>query len=413
MPEITSVISASTTTEFPYDTVLDEFHRVGKHCVSHDILTALDKVRATLPGGSGSPAQIGLLTRFLDIALDKYDDRYDYPTYVALSLLPLPGAENPPPRGASAEGQRDRLVVQLVGDALRFELAVADGRTDLLPQLRPEARTVEKRCRLALRAIRPALGRIGLAADVAGGGDQLDPVTEARGICAAIEADLSPTERRTLRLSMLPVWVVHDEYLFIRVLQSFETTYALIAVQLLAATAALSDGDSAGAIRRLAVAGAALSESAPLFSLLATMQVAAFHTFRAYTEGASAIQSRNYKIVESLCRKPDRPRLDSAAYHSVPEVRARVLAGQATFDEAVEVAVADGRLGADGRAELELAMHGFATALLQWRQTHYSLAVRMLGERSGTGYTEGTPYLREGRKIPVFCAFAPPPEDGR
>lgn len=412
MPEITSVISASTTTEFPYDMVLDEFHRVGKHSVSNEVLTALDKLRASLPGVSGSLPHIGLLTTFLDIALDKYDDRYDYRSYVALSLLPLPGAENPPPRDESAEGQRDRLVVHLIGDALRFELAVTDGRTDLLPQMRPDARTVGKRCRLGLRAIRPALSRIGLAAPAAGR-DKPDPVTEAREICAAIEADLTPAEQRTLRLSILPVWVVHDEYLFIRVLQSFETTYALIAVQLQAAIAALSRGDSAGATRRLALAESALNESAPLFSLLATMQVAAFHTFRAYTEGASAIQSRNYKTVESLCRKPDQPRLDSAAYHSVPEVRVRVLAGQATFDEAVEVAVADGRLDSAGRADLERAMKDFAATLLQWRQTHYSLAVRMLGERSGTGYTEGTPYLREVRKIPVFCAFHPAPEDHR
>jgi len=26
----------------------------------------------------------------------------------------------------------------------------------------------------------------------------------------------------------------------------------------------------------------------------------------------------------------------------------------------------------------------------------------MLGDRSGTGYTEGTPYLRDVRSIPVF-----------
>ena len=49
-------------------------------------------------------------------------------------------------------------------------------------------------------------------------------------------------------------------------------------------------------------------------------------------------------------------------------------------------------------------MKGFAHALLRWRNTHYRLAVRMLGEASGTGYTEGTPYLKAVRTIPVFLA---------
>ena len=48
------------------------------------------------------------------------------------------------------------------------------------------------------------------------------------------------------------------------------------------------------------------------------------------------------------------------------------------------------------------AMDIFTSAVLKWRRTHYSIAVRMLGERSGTGYTEGTPYLRSVRKIPIF-----------
>ena len=35
-----------------------------------------------------------------------------------------------------------------------------------------------------------------------------------------------------LLLTLLPVYTVHDEYLFLRVLQRFETTFALIAVHL-------------------------------------------------------------------------------------------------------------------------------------------------------------------------------------
>ncbi len=49
-------------------------------------------------------------------------------------------------------------------------------------------------------------------------------------------------------------------------------------------------------------------------------------------------------------------------------------------------------------------MQAFEAALLKWRQSHYRLAVKMLGERRGTGYTEGVPYLGKVRALPVFAA---------
>ena len=51
-------------------------------------------------------------------------------------------------------------------------------------------------------------------------------------------------------------------------------------------------------------------------------------------------------------------------------------------------------------------MREFAVTLLRWRRTHYRIAVRMLGERTGTGYTEGAPYLKSVQAIPVFSSVA-------
>ena len=105
---------------------------------------------------------------------------------------------------------------------------------------------------------------------------------------------------------------------------------------------------------------------------------------------ASAIQSRNYKLVESLCSRPSPSRLDSPTYRSVPDVRERVLAGQPTLDET------------EHDFEVRAARETFEAALAHWRNSHYKLAVRLLGERRGTGYTEGVPYLNEVRALPVF-----------
>jgi tryptophan 2,3-dioxygenase len=169
---------------------------------------------------------------------------------------------------------------------------------------------------------------------------------------------------------------------------------------------ALSDGEAALAVQCILGAARALHEAASLWSLVATMRVEAFQTFREFTEGASAIQSRNYKLVESLCRRPDAVRLDSAAYCSVPEVRQRVLAGQVTLDEAFQAVRASGVFRSAEVDDLEEAMREFAATLLRWRRTHYRIAVRFLGERTGTGYTEGAAYLKAAQAIPVFSSVA-------
>ena len=391
LPELAPWLSSPDPETFPYDAVVTEFHRAGKHFVAYELLALLDAVRAALPGGSDPGSR--QLARFLDIALDKWDGRYDNPSYLAVDLLPLPGTGE-----GSVAWQRDRLVAMLVADTLRFELAAADRRTVLLPQMRPDLRIVAKRCRLGLRAVAPALARQGLAVDF----DASDPLTAAREVCRVVADDMRPAEARTLRLTMLPVSLVHDEHMFIRMLQSYETTFALMAVELEAAVAALADGRAEAAVRAITAAERALREAAPLWSLVATVQREAFLAFREFTEGASAIQSRSYKRVESLCRHPDPARLDSAAYHSVPELRARVLAGEPSLDETLTAARASGRLAAEEDDRVRSAMDALETALLKWRQSHYRLAVQMLGERRGTGYTEGVPYLERTRRLPVF-----------
>jgi tryptophan 2,3-dioxygenase len=392
-------LSTREADRFPFDAVVAEFHRVGKHVVGGELLEALAAARAALPEARDSEAGSVLLSRFLDTALDKWDGRYANPTYLALSLLPLPTVGEPDQDIATTEGQFDRLFVHLVADVARFEIAAADGTTDLLPHMRPDARTTAKRCRLALQIVGPAARRLGLGDGI----DVDDPITGARRLCENLAADLSIEDRRTLQLTMLPVSLIHDEYQFIRALQAFESTFALIAVQLDRAIRALSAGEHHEATEHIRAAEQALREAAPLFSLVATMQVEAFHTFREFTDGASAIQSRNYKLVESLCRRPGKVRLDSAAYQSVPEVRQRVLAGQMTMDDVYQEARAAGCL----TDELEAAMRAFAATLQRWRRTHHGIAARMLGEKAGTGYTEGSAYLKSVQSIPVFLSLAP------
>jgi len=117
-----------------------------------------DKVLADLDQARES---VRLLAKFLDTALDKWDGRYDYRTYLALDMLPLPGTAGTDQDPVAAQRLHDRLVVQLTADAVRFELDVLDGQTQRFPQQRPDSATVAKRFRLALRATEPLNRRFG------------------------------------------------------------------------------------------------------------------------------------------------------------------------------------------------------------------------------------------------------------
>ncbi len=384
---------------FPYDAVVAAFHGVGKHFVSRDLLEELDRVRRGVP--RGCPAH-RTLAAFLDTALDKFDGRYDNPSYLALEQLGLPGADGCPDPGHAAH-RRDRLTALLMADVLRFELATLHGCIDLMPELRPNERIVGKRCRHALRALLPVLERLGIDVEV----DPDDPMGTGHRVCRAVFADAGAEERRTVQLTGIPVSLVHDEYMFIRSLQAYETTLALIGVQLGAAVAALSRGDAATAAGQLRAAAAIMAESSPFWSLTATMQPEAFLRFREWTDGASAIQSRSYKRVESRCRRPDRERLDSPAYESVPEVREAVIAGQPNIDQALDTAIESGLLTPEGHTEISAAMDAFEAAIMKWRKTHVSIAMRMLGERRGTGGSAGVAYLEEARTISLFAGSCP------
>ena len=80
------------------------------------------------------------LEKFLDVVLDKYDDRYNYLTYTALSLLehvrpPMPDDADP----ALVQHVHDVTVCSIISDALRFELNQLEGGETFLPELPPDA----------------------------------------------------------------------------------------------------------------------------------------------------------------------------------------------------------------------------------------------------------------------------------
>lgn len=193
------------------------------------------------------------------------------------------------------------------------------------------------------------------------GVDADDPTGTADRVQRAVLSDATAAERRTLRLTAIPVSTVHDEYMLIGALQSYEVVFAQIAVELTAAIAALAGVEAALAARAIRSAGTTLREASPLWSLVATMQAPP----------------------RARPRRPADDRRDRAQRDHGATAAPRC-AGHA----------GRGHEGVRGRRRQ------LANDASQHRG-------RMLGERRGTGYTEGVAYLEPVRAIPLFAPGCP------
>lgn len=375
----------------PMAEILQAFHDYGKQFVDKALLQRLDGVRQRLAASQLlANTWIGAALATL---LDKYDDKYDYYSYLALDLL------NWEENATGNEALLDWRLTLLTFDIMRFEFAALSGNENWLPRIPSDEKLASMRGRRLLRAMQAALER-----------QQLTPhnvesgvITEISNLWSQIDARMSETDRLRLNYSLLPVDKVHDEYLFLRILQTFETVFSWLAVSL-NQVIRLGTTDIHQSHHLIERCHQRLCEASLLFPLLSSLRVEAFRDFRTHTEGASAIQSHSYKTVESLCRTPSKERINSIAYISVPEVRNRVLQQSETIDSVYLNMGQTASISPSDLAVFSQAMNAFEFELKKWRQSHYGIAVKMLGVSPGTGYTEGTPYLNEVRHIAVFEA---------
>ncbi len=394
-------LSNPDTTTFPYAWVVDQIQFTGKHFLAQQLR---DDLTSALALRTAKSANRGQLISFILNTLDKHEDRFCYASYLGLNVFDLPSLDHPVEQSDFAQPKCDRITLGITADLIKFELSAHAGSSPKFLLRPPDRALAGKRLHLALRAMTPALGRSAIY-------QVHDLKLSARGadrVRWAVESEISLQERRSIELTMLPVYVEHDEYLFIRILQACETFFALIGSQLRGALSAYGRGEIEHGNHFLGQCERAFCESMAYFSLVATMRPEAFANFRQYTEGASAIQSENYKLIESLCREPDHDRLASAAYSQVPRIRRRIIAGQHTIGSAVAQLLAEDSYGPRERQKVLVAVTGLGRSFARWRQTHFRLATRLLGAAPGTGYTEGVPYLARSKAIPVIPALGLP-----
>ncbi|MCX4808292.1 tryptophan 2,3-dioxygenase family protein [Streptomyces sp. NBC_01214] len=379
-------------------TVTQEVRRTGKHFLPQPLLLRLSEIR-----GHRAADRTPHLQAFLDCMLDKHEGRYWNRTYLSLPLLELllgETGEAPDP---------NRMATLLISDVIRFETQTEtparEPREPREPQEAREAResvdrdppdpvTLRKRLHHALRFVAHDLDGPDADALVSAGAHA--PWSRWADIAELLPRPTATEAGHWFDLTVQPVYVLHDEYFFIRALQAHEMIFTAIAADVRAAIEALRAGRLDAAADHVDRAAGLFDRASALFRMVATMRPGHFSAFRQFTQGASAIQSEQYKRFEILCGLPTAARMRSAAFTSVPSVRGEA-EGEA-HDTVVRAYLDLRRSARFDEAEwnrFRNALGGLEERHQRWKSTHRSLAARMLGGAHGSGYTAGVPYLAE------------------
>ncbi|MHA6781629.1 tryptophan 2,3-dioxygenase family protein [Pseudonocardia saturnea] len=345
--------------------VAAQVRATGRHHLGEPLLAALEDLQHRHRGHDA------FLDAYLDCILARRQDRFGNQTYLALPLLDRILAD------PSSDLDPERLSALLVADVIRHEA-------------------------------RPA------SLERTGPTTQRKRIQHAARIVAAIDPDSCPVPPRTtagewLALTVQPVSTEHDEYFFIRALQTHELVFTTLTAELHRATRALRHGRIGAATAAVGRANVVFERATLLFRMVATMRAADFHAFRVYTDGASAIQSEAYKRFELACGRPAAARLASDAFTNVPAVRAEA-SRQDNLSDAYLDLRRQGRVDPAAGAALEAATAELEAAHQRWKTTHHGLASKILDEAPGSGHTTGAPYLRECLGNRLFTAATP--DDG-
>ena len=367
--------------------VMREIRWVGTHALDPAVLADLATIRDRQAGRDP------MLDAFLECALAKHDGRYWNRTYLCLPVLERLS------EGPDAPLDPVALAALLAADVVRHELCASRRGKQVTPIDRPDGRTLHARVRHAARFKSANLGAA-LATDLLAAVAH-DPEAGLPEILAALPVPPAPWAADWLELTVLPVSTVHDEFFFIRALQAHEMVYTVAARRIGEAAAAVTDGrpeEAAGLVDQAAVM---VERGQSLFRMVATMRYEAFHTFREFTQGASAIQSEQYKRFELRCWTPAPERLASPAFDSVPAVRAELGENRGSLMGAWLDADRE-RPGDPALARVAASMAALEAAHRRWKGTHVTVATRMLGDARGSGDTSGVTYLRSWLEHRLF-----------
>ena len=387
---------------FPYRPVLDHYQSAGRLFVDPGLAADLRYVHTLLERSSFPQAEPAwLFAAWLPSTFDQDDG--DYESFLGRGLLDDLHRVTATRAGVLDEDAVDASLGILIA-ALIADIALAEA--DALPAA-ADSRRQRRRTHAAVHAL---LHCCELAPAADGARAELDRIRPtltdgpetpglakiARAAAEAVQVLVAEPVERVIEVTMLPITRLHDEYMFLRCVQIFESLYVQVVRRLDRAVAALRRGDLARACDQMADATARLQATPALYRVLTTMPREVFAVIRGLTDGRSANQSHPYRQVE-LMTAPRPP----AAGH--PRARPVVVDGL-TLQE-VFVVQSD-RLGEVETRPVGTAMARLDAAWCAMKRTHWGITLKIIGDVPGTGGTSGASYLKTAADMPLFPLLA-------
>jgi tryptophan 2,3-dioxygenase len=205
-----------------------------------------------------------------------------------------------------------------------------------------------------------------------------------------------------VRFSCFPQTECHDEYVFLRTIHMSEFAFTGIQSGVEEAIEWLKVGNYQEAERPLQAATSFAAILHSIFRVLNTMPKEHFAEFRDATGDASAVQSRNYQLMEVFCCGVNQQKLETFkriqhGEHLQPLSRY----GDRRFRSLRDI-LNPLRDEPDAAATVEAARK-LDKVLLSWRGLHLAFAKTYLpAETVGTGGTHGASYLQRFLKQTIF-----------
>lgn len=352
-----------TPAAFPFDEAVAYYQAMGRHRVRPDLVRRLGAVK-------DAPGTDAGLAAWLAMAVDQADGTYS--TYYGQDYLHhFVGGDT---------ARMDAMITAVVADLAELETSAAVGAPRRSPQEARARAATRLLTRLAYLAPEATPDRAGIAMVLAKAGEDGEALAAATARAAALAREAAPAEiASAVRRALVPTTRLHDELMFIRMIQIFEGMYQQVATAVSTAIRCVESGDGPAAARRVGRAADRIESVSALFRVLTTMPVEAFAVIRGYTSGRSAIQSEAYRRVIDLsggATGADRPTLEAAFLAHRDEL-------------------------ADAEA-LEHAMIRLDRGWSAMKRSHWGITLKIIGQVSGTGGTEGASYLRTAVDAPLF-----------
>lgn len=222
----------------------------------------------------------------------------------------------------------------------------------------------------------------------------------------------------------------HDEMLFIIIHQSYELWFKQLIHEFNAAGRSLETGDTHKSLALLGRIRTILKVCVTQVDILETMTPLQFNSFRGYLSSSSGFQSAQFRKVEALLGRRDNKMSShlpidvqaeikeitsrnsiwdsTLAYldkrgHKIPaEILERDKSTHYQSDpRVIEVLLAVHRNDPESAMVCERLMD-IDEGLQEWRYRHVKMVERTIGQKAGTGGSDGVKYLASTLSNPVF-----------